>query len=217
MPDIRPFRALRYDPADVADPGARRRAAVRRHRRARGASACSRAIRPTSSASTCRTSRPATSPTIAIGGRHGRSPAWRSDGTLHKDPHPSIYVYEQTYRVPGHRRRADAARLLRPASARAVRTRRGVLPHERTLSGPKEDRYKLLRATGVNTSPVVGAVRRRRPAPAASVLDAVDRRRPDVDLTDDDGVRHRLWAVAGRRGRRARPSRRSWPPPRAGP
>ena len=27
--------------------------------------------------------------------------AWRSDGTLHKDPHPSIYVYEQTYRVPG--------------------------------------------------------------------------------------------------------------------
>ena len=26
---------------------------------------------------------------------------WRSDGTLHKDPHPSIYVYEQTYRVPG--------------------------------------------------------------------------------------------------------------------
>ena len=30
-----------------------------------------------------------------------------------------------------------------------------VLPHERTMSGPKEDRYKLLRATGVNTSPVV--------------------------------------------------------------
>jgi uncharacterized protein (DUF1015 family) len=22
--------------------------------------------------------------------------AWRSDGTLRKDPHPSIYVYEQT-------------------------------------------------------------------------------------------------------------------------
>ena len=31
----------------------------------------------------------------------------------------------------------------------------GVLPHERTMDGPKEDRYKLLRATGVNTSPVV--------------------------------------------------------------
>jgi uncharacterized protein (DUF1015 family) len=71
----------------------------------------------------------------------------------------------------------------------------GVLPHERTLSGPKEDRYKLLRATGVNTSPVVvlyddaaGAGR--------SVLDAVTRGRADLDVTDDDGVRHRLWAVS---------------------
>ena len=27
--------------------------------------------------------------------------AWRSDGTFRKDPHPSIYVYEQTYCVPG--------------------------------------------------------------------------------------------------------------------
>ena len=26
---------------------------------------------------------------------------WRSDGTLFKDPRPSIYVYEQTYEVPG--------------------------------------------------------------------------------------------------------------------
>ena len=62
------------------------------------------------------------------------------------------------------------------------------------MSGPQEDRYKLLRATGVNTSPVValyddpsGAGRR--------VLDDVTARAADVDLTDDDGVRHRLWAV----------------------
>ena len=29
----------------------------------------------------------------------------------------------------------------------------GVLPHERTLSGPKEDRLKLFRATKTNLSP----------------------------------------------------------------
>ncbi|HEY5474466.1 MAG TPA: DUF1015 family protein, partial [Candidatus Limnocylindrales bacterium] len=27
--------------------------------------------------------------------------AWRVDGTLRRDSQPSIYVYEQTYRVPG--------------------------------------------------------------------------------------------------------------------
>ena len=29
----------------------------------------------------------------------------------------------------------------------------GILPHEQTFSGPKEDRYKLLRATGVKYDP----------------------------------------------------------------
>src|SRR5438552_3757124 len=27
--------------------------------------------------------------------------AWRSDGTLRRDPKPSLYPYEQAYRVPG--------------------------------------------------------------------------------------------------------------------
>ncbi len=80
---------------------------------------------------------------------------WRSDGTLRKDPHPSVYVYEQTYRVPG----TDVERTQRGFFARlrleAVRTG-GWRPAPRADAGrPREDRYKLLRATGVNTSPVV--------------------------------------------------------------
>jgi uncharacterized protein (DUF1015 family) len=119
---------------------------------------------------------------------------WRSSGVLHKDPHPSIYVYQQDYRVPGtsvdRMQRGFFARLrLEPLDAGG-----GVRPHERTMSAPKEDRYKLLRATGVNTSPVVALV----DDPTGDV-DARLRpwvaRPPDVDLTDGDGVRHRLWAV----------------------
>jgi uncharacterized protein (DUF1015 family) len=120
--------------------------------------------------------------------------AWRSDGTLHKDPHPSVYVYEQTYRVPG----TDVVRTQRGFFARlcleAFGPGSGVLPHERTLAGPREDRYKLLRATGVNTSPVVGLYVDQAGA-SRGILDATTARRPDVDLTDDDDVRHRLWAV----------------------
>jgi uncharacterized protein (DUF1015 family) len=69
-----------------------------------------------------------------------------------------------------------------------------VLPHERTLAGPKEDRYKLLRATGANLSPVVGLYvdpSRR----VGGLLAAVMGRVADADVTDDDGVRHRLWVV----------------------
>ena len=82
--------------------------------------------------------------------------AWRMDGTLFKDGQPSIYAYEQTYRVPG----GDKTRTQRGFFGRLyledLVPGSGVLPHEKTLSAPKEDRYKLLRATGVNTSPVVG-------------------------------------------------------------
>ena len=138
--------------------------------------------------------------------------AWRSDGTLRKDPHPSLYVYEQSYRVPGHGRRARPARLLRPAAAGAVRPRRASCPHERTMAGPKEDRYKLLRATGRQHQPRRRAVRR--PARAGrGGAPGGDRRAPaEVDVVDDDGVRHRLWIVPAD-GDGRRPGRR----PRSGP
>jgi uncharacterized protein (DUF1015 family) len=120
--------------------------------------------------------------------------AWRSDGTLRKDPHPSIYVYEQTYRIPGtdieRTQRGSFVRLrLEPFGGDG-----GVLRHERTLSGPREDRYKLLRATGVNTSPVIGLFDDRGGS-TAEHLGRVAAGRPEVDLTDDDGVRHRLWPL----------------------
>ena len=120
--------------------------------------------------------------------------AWRSDGTFRKDPRPSIYVYEQTYRVPGttteRTQRGFFARLrLEPFEPGS-----GVLPHERTLAGAREDRYRLLRATGVNTSPVVGLYDDDSGSVAAT-LATIAGGAADVDVVDDDGVRHRLWPV----------------------
>ncbi len=120
--------------------------------------------------------------------------SWRVDGTLRKDSQPSIYGYEQTYLVPGgnqvRTQRGFFARLrledLVPGS--------GVLPHERTLAAPKEDRYKLLRATGVNTSPVVGLFADPS-GRSVQALAAIASKRADADVADDDAVRHRLWAV----------------------
>ena len=120
--------------------------------------------------------------------------AWRTDGTLRKDPRPGVYVYEQAYRVPG----TDVERTQRGFFARLrlepFGPGSGVLPHERTLSGPKEDRYKLLRATGINTSPVVGLFEDPS-GRAAAMLSAAVLAPPLADVVDDDGVRHRLWLV----------------------
>jgi uncharacterized protein (DUF1015 family) len=118
--------------------------------------------------------------------------AWRTDGVLRKDERPSVYLYEQGYRLSGgepRRQRGLLARLklepLEPGS--------GVLRHERTLSGPKEDRYRLLRATGVNLSPVVGIYRST--GESRELIERSMAGAPDESAVDDEGVAHRLWAV----------------------
>jgi len=121
--------------------------------------------------------------------------SWRVDGTLRRDPQPSIYVYEQTYRVPGgtqvRTQRGFFARLKLEDFGPGA----GVLPHEHTLAAPKEDRYKLMRATNVNTSPVVG-IYPDTSGGSVQALAAISSRRADADVADDDGVRHRLWVAA---------------------
>ncbi|HLX35117.1 MAG TPA: DUF1015 domain-containing protein [Candidatus Limnocylindrales bacterium] len=192
MPLVQPFRALRYaseivpdlaavvaPPYDVIDADERRGLAARDPR------------------NVVRLDLPISEPGDEPDERYRRAArtlsAWRSDGTLHRDPKPSIYPYEQTYRVPGtdveHRRRGLFARVrLEPFGEGS-----GIRPHELTMAAPKEDRYRLLRATNVNTSPVVGLYE----DPSGLVpgwlghLDAP----PVSELVDDAGVRHRLWLV----------------------
>ncbi len=193
VPDLRPFRALRFEPSSVGDVGAvvappydvidaaTRARLIARH-----------------PANVVRLDMPVEETGDQPDDRYRRAAralaTWRSDGTLRKDPHPSVYAYEQSYRVPGtaidRTQRGFFARL----KLESFGPESGVLPHERTLTAPKEDRYKLLRATGVNTSPVVGLF----DDPSEGTADrlaAVAAGPPDVDVTDDDGVRHRLWAL----------------------
>ncbi len=193
MPVIRPFRALRYDPEtvgdlglvvappyDVVDPALHRRLLDRSPR------------------NVVRVDLPASEPGEDADERYRRVArtlaAWRSDATLRKDPRPALYVYEQAYAVPG----TTVERVQRGFFGRlrleAFGPESGVLPHERTLAGPREDRYRLLRATGVNTSPVVGLYADPDGA-AGRVLDRVSAGPASIDLVDDDGVRHRVWVV----------------------
>jgi uncharacterized protein (DUF1015 family) len=192
VPDIRPFRALRYDPATITDP----RLVVAPPYDVIDA-ATESVLLDRHAANVVRLDKPGEQAGDGPDDRYRRAArtlaAWRSDGTLHKDPHPSIYVYEQTYSVPG----TDVTRTQRGFFARLRLQAFGegdVLPHERTMSGPKEDRYKLLRATGVNTSPVV-ALYNDPSGDGQGVLETVSAGAPEIDLVDDDGVRHRLWAV----------------------
>jgi uncharacterized protein (DUF1015 family) len=193
VPEIRPFRALRYDTSTIRDPAL----VVAPPYDVIGSAEYERLL-ARHPANVVRLDLPREELGDAEDDRYRRAArilaGWRSDGTLHKDPHPSIYVYEQSYLVPG----TDVSRKQVGFFARlrleAYGPGSGVLPHERTLAGAREDRYKLLRATGVNTSPVV--VLYDDPTEVGEpVLDEVRSRPADLEILDDDGVQHRLWAV----------------------
>jgi len=79
--------------------------------------------------------------------------AWRREGILIMEDEPSVYVCEQAFEVDGvHcvRRGFVSAMLLRDF------TSGDVLPHEHTVSGPKVDRLRLMKACRAALSLVFG-------------------------------------------------------------
>jgi uncharacterized protein (DUF1015 family) len=117
--------------------------------------------------------------------------AWTAEGLLRREERPAYYVYEQrfTWEKTAYMRRGFfAAVRLEPFDKRVV------LPHEKTLSGPKEDRRKLLLATRTQLSPIFGLYRDPDGA-AEEVLAAAMAGPPAVDATTGDGTRHRLWVL----------------------
>jgi uncharacterized protein (DUF1015 family) len=77
---------------------------------------------------------------------------WRAEGVVARDAQPSLWFLSQDYTGPDGIQRTRSGLV---ASLRAEPYDRGVvLPHERTHSGPKEGRLRLLRATRTQLEPI---------------------------------------------------------------
>ena len=116
---------------------------------------------------------------------------WRSTGVLFQDTQPSIYRYLQTFAAPGsdpqiERQGFIALGQLENYSAKVV------FPHELTHSGPKADRLELLRATQTHFEQIFmlyadsGEIE-------AQLHSAAP---PDIEVTDEYGVLHRVWKIS---------------------
>lgn len=122
---------------------------------------------------------------------------WRDEGILIQDPSPGLYVYEQDYLVNEGVDRGARKKITGVVGAvKLEEFEKGViLPHEDTLPGPKQDRLELMRATGVNFSPIFALYSdpERR---TDSLLQQATQALPRIDMVDDAGTRHRLWSIS---------------------
>ncbi len=117
--------------------------------------------------------------------------AWQDTGVLVRDDEPGFYRYDQTFVPPGGTRSFKRSGFLALVSTHPYEDR-VILPHERTLSGPKEDRLKLFRSTRTNLSPGFMLYR-----DASRRVDAaLEKGKLLAEFSTADGVEHGLSKVS---------------------
>jgi uncharacterized protein (DUF1015 family) len=117
---------------------------------------------------------------------------WLAEGALTLDDTPGLYAHYQDFDDPRGERYTRRGMLglvgLEPYDQEVV------LPHEKTLRGPKVDRLKLMKACEANMSPVF--LLYDDPERKIDELLADHRASRVLDATTErDGIRHRLWPV----------------------
>ena len=193
MPELRPFRALRYSPqagnlADlVAPPYDVIDEAQYRELCARSPHNAVRLILDKGYS-------PDVLPPPEWYGQAARLlAAWRAQGVLERDAEPAFYLYAQSFTHQGRRLRRKlllGALRLEPYGAGKV------FPHENTTPGPKTSRLNLLRACRTNLSPILGFF------PDAggrinAALDELSASEPAAAFTDQHGIGHELRPILG--------------------
>ena len=115
---------------------------------------------------------------------------WLKQKILISDETHGIYLYRQKYLHKNKRfvRSAFFARV------KIENLAKKILPHERTYRKPKTDRLKLLKATKANLSPVFGLYGDPDNR-VFSYLKPYIKTKPLIDISDKEGMEHRLWYV----------------------
>jgi len=116
---------------------------------------------------------------------------WLVANVIRQDTARSLYIYEQEFEVEGttYTRRGFFARVRLEPFGKGQ-----IYAHEQTMSGPKEDRLKLYRATGFNLSPIFGLYPDVE-GEVARVLDPFTLKGPPLVAKDHLGVTNRLWTI----------------------
>lgn len=120
---------------------------------------------------------------------------WEEEGILSREDKDAVYIYEEEFTAYDKRYSVKGC-IVR---VKLEEFEKGIiLPHEFTLSKAKEDRLKLMKATNCNFSQIY-ALYSDEEKKTVSRLDKISECKPDIELTDGDGVTHRMWIVTDER------------------
>lgn len=117
--------------------------------------------------------------------------SWQDSGVLTQDPQPAFYVYEQQFQLEGEtyaRTGLVASVKLEPYSSNVI------FPHEKTFPGPKQDRLRLMETVNANLDSIFGLYDDRR-ADLSGILKAAKSEPAILSGKTPDGQTHKVWAI----------------------
>ncbi len=119
---------------------------------------------------------------------------WIRQGILQQDAQPGFYAYFQEFAVPDSDERFTRQGFIGLGKVEDYSS--GVVyRHEQTLSGPKKDRLQVLSHTRAHFGQIFMLYPDRERAVDAELSAVANTAPPLVDVTDEYGARHRLWAI----------------------
>lgn len=117
---------------------------------------------------------------------------WQKEDVLIRDDLPSIYYYHQEFDLKREQRKTRKGFI---ALVKLEEFSSGVvLPHEKTMTGPKADRLRLMKSCDANLSPIFSLYS----DPEKKIDQIVKGRKPVtpfIDYFDDKKTRHKLWKI----------------------
>ncbi len=115
---------------------------------------------------------------------------WKQKGILKQLPEERFFAYHQRFNIEGKSfiRKAVVGRIKLEEPGKG-----SVIPHEKTLSAPKKDRFLLFTHTKMNLSPVFGIA-----LDEGDFFKAIEEASLELlfKFTDEDGVEHEFFLVS---------------------
>jgi uncharacterized protein (DUF1015 family) len=116
---------------------------------------------------------------------------WIKGKVLIQSEKPAVYFYSQQYNVRGEKKtRLGFIGLLRLDDKGSV-----VFGHENTHSLAKEDRFKLLKKTNANLSPIFVVFKDKKRVIQRVFDQHILGRPPFIEVVDKEKTRHLLWSI----------------------
>jgi uncharacterized protein (DUF1015 family) len=119
---------------------------------------------------------------------------WRRMGVLAQEKDACVFAYSQRFVVPGSDGEVQERRAFIALGEVCDYGQNVVFRHEQTLSRPKSDRLNLLRATRSHFGQIFMLYSD--PALTAEKILFSGTTAPEIEVTDEYGVTHRVWKVS---------------------